>query len=332
MISSSSSNIYYYTNYLTCKIFPNYAANNITSLFFSTRNIPQRPFEVEFEKNTKHNILKIPTAGYKERAAKFEENNKDRPEMKLTRAPELPEEITVLEFLSEENIEKRKATIVCAHGWDGRGTNFYKFIPKLKEKGFRVLAPDFPKHGNTEANETGLHTFSFSINCILKYIKEPTILLAHSVGNVATCMNYYISDEETRNQIKGFVGIGAPDKFIENIIDFGKKNGLDNYTNNLFLEKINERHGIDAHYLTVSETIKHFNYPCLLIHDDKDKEISIDCSINSSKNIPEQFQTYKIRDKEYPCFHQTSGLGHRRIIRDDNVVNVVVDFISNIKL
>ena len=98
------------------------------------------------------------------------------------------------------------------------------------------------------------------------------------------------------------------------------------------MEKINERHGIDAHYLTVSEAIKYFNYPCLLIHDDKDKEISINCSINSSKNILEQFQTYKIGDKEYPCFHKTSGLGHRRILRDDNVVNVVVDFISNIKI
>ena len=57
-----------------------------------------------------------------------------------------------------------------------------------------------------------------------------------------------------------------------------------------------------------------------------------DYAVNSSKYIPEKDQTYKIGDKEYPCFHKTSGLGHRRILRDDSVVKLVVDFISNIKI
>ena len=327
-----SYNIFYYKNYLTCKIFPNYVANNIADLFFTPRNIPQQSYESDFEKSTKHNILKIPTAGYKERAAKFPENNKERKDMKLNCIPELPAEITVLEFLPEENVEKRQGTIICVHGWEGRGTNFFKFIPKLTQKGFRVLAPDFPMHGNTGGTETGCHVFGFALNCILNYIKEPAILLVHSLGNGATCTNYYISDDETRNQIKGFVGIGVPDKFTDYITNFGRMVGLDDYTNNLFLDKNSERLGIDVKFFVVSATIKYFNFPCLIVHDDKDKEVSIDWAINSSKFIPEKYQTYKIGDKEYPCLHKTSGLGHRRIMRDDNVVDVVVDFIDNIKI
>ena len=325
-------NLFYYKNYFTCKLFPNYVANNITDLFFTPRNIPQQPYEAEFEKTTKHNILKIPTEGYKERAAKFEENNKERKDMKLNRIPELPSEITVLEFLPEENIEKKEATIICVHGWEGRGTNFYKFIPKLTSKGFRVLAPDFPMHGKTSGTETGCHVFGFSLNCILNYIKVPAILLVHSLGNGAACTNYYISDEKTRNQIKGFIGIGVPDKFTDYIRNFGNMMGLDDYTNNLFLEKNSERLGIDIKYFVVSDTIKYFNYPCLIVHDDKDKEVSIEWAINSSKYIQQKYQTYKIGDKEYPCLHKTSGLGHRRILRDDGVVDVVVDFISNIQI
>ena len=325
-------NLFYYKNYFTCKLFPNYVANNITDLFFTPRNIPQQPYEAEFEKTTKHNILKIPTEGYKERAEKFEENNKERKDMKLNRIPELPSEITVLEFLPEENIEKKEATIICVHGWEGRGTNFYKFIPKLISKGFRVLAPDFPMHGKTSGTETGCHAFGFSLNCILNYIKVPAILLVHSLGNGAACTNYYISDEKTRNQIKGFIGIGVPDKFTDYIRNFGNMMGLDDYTNNLFLEKNSERLGIDIKYFVVSDTIKYFNYPCLIVHDDKDKEVSIEWAINSSKYIQQKYQTYKIGDKEYPCLHKTSGLGHRRILRDDGVVDVVVDFISNIQI
>ena len=325
-------NLFYYKNYFTCKLFPNYVANNITDLFFTPRNIPQQPYEAEFEKTTKHNILKIPTEGYKECAAKFEENNKERKGMKLNRIPELPSEITVLEFLPEENIEKKEATIICVHGWEGRGTNFYKFIPKLTSKGFRVLAPDFPMHGKTSGTETGCHVFGFSLNCILNYIKVPAILLVHSLGNGAACTNYYISDEKTRNQIKGFIGIGVPDKFTDYIRNFGNMMGLDDYTNNLFLEKNSERLGIDIKYFVVSDTIKYFNYPCLIVHDDKDKEVSIEWAINSSKYIQQKYQTYKIGDKEYPCLHKTSGLGHRRILRDDGVVDTVVDFISNIQI
>ena len=96
-----SFNIFYYKNYLLCKIFPNYVADIIKDIYLIPRSLPQQPYEAEFEKKTKHNILKIPTAGYKERAEKFEENNKERKDIKLTRVPELPEEITVLEFLPE---------------------------------------------------------------------------------------------------------------------------------------------------------------------------------------------------------------------------------------
>ena len=167
MLKTLSFNLYYYKNYFACKIFPNYVANNIADFLFTPRKIPQQPYEAEFEKTTKHNILKIPTVGYKERASKFEENNKERKGMKLTRVPELPEEITVLEFLPEENIEKRKGTVICVHGREGLGTNFYKFIPKLTEKGFRVLALDYPMHGNTGGTESGCHTFGYSLNCVL---------------------------------------------------------------------------------------------------------------------------------------------------------------------
>ena len=329
---SNLSTITYYKNYLLCKIFPDYVASYTIPLFFIPRDLPQQPYEAEFEKTVKHNIFKVPTAGYKERAAKFEENNKERKELKLTKIPELPEELTVLEFLPEENIEKRKGTIICAHGWEGRATNFFKFIPKLTQKGFRVLVPDFPMHGIAPGNETGCHVFCFSINCILNYIKEPAILIVHSLGNWATSMNYYVSDEKTRNQIKGFVGIGTPDKYTEIITSLGKMCGLDDYTNNILLDKYSEYIGFDVHKLSVSAAIKYFNYPCLVVCDENDKEVPIASAFNTSKHIQERFQTYKIGDKEYPCFHKTKGLGHRRILRDDNVVNVVVDFVSNIKI
>ena len=145
-------------------------------------------------------------------------------------------------------------------------------------------------------------------------------------------MNYYISDEKTRNQIKGFVAIGVSADTRDYFIKLRSSLGADDYTNNLFIEKVSERFGIDARYLDVDNVIKNFNYPCLIVHDEQDKEVPFDGAVQVSKCIPQQFQTYKIGDKEYPCFHKTTGLGHRRILRDENVVSHVVDFSSNIKI
>ena len=58
----------------------------------------------------------------------------------------------------------------------------------------------------------------------------------------------------------------------------------------------------------------------------------IDLIINVGKNVQEKFKTYKIGDNEFNCFYKTSGLGHRRIIRNDNVLRLVADFISNIEI
>ncbi len=72
MLKSLSYNYFYYKNAILCKIFPDYVASNINDLFYTPRTIKQQEYESDFEKNTKHNVLKIPTEGYKERMLKFE--------------------------------------------------------------------------------------------------------------------------------------------------------------------------------------------------------------------------------------------------------------------
>jgi pimeloyl-ACP methyl ester carboxylesterase len=161
------------------------------------------------------------------------------------------------------------------------------------QRGFRVLALDHPMHGNTPGTESGCHVFGFTLNCVLNYIQEPTIFLVHSLSNEAVSMSYYISDEKTRNQIKGFVGISVLDKITDCIINFGKMSGLDDYTCNLFLEKNSEKLGIDFSFFVLSETIKNFNYPCLIIHDENDREVPIDSAINLSKYVQKNSRLIK---------------------------------------
>ena len=133
-------NMYYYKNSIVSWMFPNYMANIISDYLFLPRQIPQRSFEKEFQDNSKYNTLSIPTEHYLSNIDKYLKR-------KIGKAI-LPPEIKVLEFLPE-NKEPNPITIICVHGWEGRGTNFYKFIKPLNDIGFRVLCPDFPGHGET---------------------------------------------------------------------------------------------------------------------------------------------------------------------------------------
>ena len=53
-----SFNIFYYKNYLLCKIFPNYVADIIKDIYLIPRNLPQQPYEAEFEKKQNITFLK----------------------------------------------------------------------------------------------------------------------------------------------------------------------------------------------------------------------------------------------------------------------------------
>ena len=320
-------NLFYYKTLLLSKIFPDYTASTINDMYYTPRQIKQQEYEKDFEQKTKFNLIKVPTEGYIERIEDFNKRSKD---IKITNKPKLPKEINVMEFLPEDNISKKEYSILCIHGWEGRGTNFYKFISKLTEKGFRVLCPDFPKHGTTEGEESGCHIFGHSINCIIKYFNTPIFFLVHSLGNGATCMSYLIGSDDILNNIKGFVGIGVPDKFTDALKRFAYFIGMDDYTTNIFLDKNTERLGIDVNLFVVSQVVSKFNFPVLIVHDENDKEIPIQDAENVSKNV--KYQKYFIGDKEFSCFYKTKGLGHRRIIRDDGVVDVVCNFIADAKI
>jgi pimeloyl-ACP methyl ester carboxylesterase len=317
-------NLWYYKNFFLQKIFPDYVASSINDLYYTPRQVKQPQFEADFQNSYKYNIIKVPTKDYKEKIKKFIDNEA---KYKITRIPELPDEINVMEFLPEKNSPKRDFSILCSHGWEGRGTNFYKFIIELNKRGFRVLCPDHPLHGSTGGVESGCNVFAFSLNCVLNYIDTPVYILVHSLSNGSFCMNYYLCSQEILNKIKGFVGIGVPDKFVDHIIYFGKLCGMDDYTLNLFKQKNTERLGLDVNLFVVSEVLENLDIPILIVHDEKDKEVPISWAENVSKHIKRQ--EYKIGDKEYSCFHKTSGLGHRRILRDDDVVQTVCNFISD---
>jgi len=323
-------NLFYYKTLINSFVFPQSFADTAYKLFETPKLPPKVPeWEKEFEKENKFNIIKVP---YKEHINTIKERMvKNSMNFELTRLPNFPEELTVLEYLPNPDVPKREETIICAHGWDGRSFNYYKFIPKLQAKGFRVLAPDFPRHGKTEGIESGCHVFGHSINALIRYVNSPVYILAHSLGNAGYCINYGISTEVERKFVKRYAGIAIPDKFTDIVEIFENMIGIASRCHPYFLKENNKNLGFDISKMVFGEIVTEYKIPILLIHDKNDKELDFNKAKKSAALLPHK--NYKVNGEIKPCFYESEGLGHRRILRDDGIVDRVVEFFSeNIEL
>ncbi|ORX75055.1 alpha/beta-hydrolase [Anaeromyces robustus] len=342
MTSKLLYDLFYYKTLITSFIAPKSSAAKALELYTTAPPSKKEPeWEIEFEKNVPYQILKVPFDKHIKEIEKRKEIEKSTP-YEIVLIPSFPKELTVLEYLPNPNVPKREETIICVHGWGGRSLNFFKFIPKLQDKGFRVLAPDFPQHGKTDGPETGGHVFGHSINNLIRYVNGPVYLITHSLGNVAFCINYAISTEEERKLIKRYVGIAIPNEYNDIMVAFENLIGLSNRSHPYFVEENIKWLGEDfTKNMVFGEIVKNYNIPTLLIHDKNDKELDFDKALQTASLLP--YKTYKINNNNNnnnnnnsnnndnnskPTFFISEGLGHRRIIRDDGIVDRVVEFLS----
>lgn len=300
--------------------YPNYTAEQGCKLLYSPRKLDIRQFEKDIMKNLEYKTISVPTKSYVD-------NYKSYLKSEIAK-PELPETIQLMEFMPKSI--KRNYTVLCCHGWEGRGTNFCKFIQPLLDNGIKVLCIDFPMHGNTEGynNECGVHINSHAINCVVSYFETTKfVILAHSLGNSSNCVTFYTANEKILNRIIGFCAIGIGDSYYDFFVNFCNMIGLTHYSYDRFVQLNSEIIGFDISKFGNHNGIEKVNIPIFIIHDENDKELPIAEAISNSKACINQ--NVMINNVKVPCLHITKGLGHRRIIRDDGVVKLAVDFLTN---
>jgi len=286
-------------------------------------------WEEDFNETAHYNVITIDISDHTQTINERIKNNKVK---NFDFVPELPSSIKVLEFLPNENVKKREEVVLCCHGWEGRGLNFFKFIPGLQEKGFRVLAIDFPLHGvnkDCKCEYSGCTVFGHTINAIIRSLNQPVYIMAHSMGNGAFEINCRLSNEKEKNLVKKYVGIAAMNYYYDAVVGHIKIFKLEN-EDELIKDYIDNKKilfGIDIDDIVLENDVLKLDIPILFVHDLNDKEIPYEKTEVLKDKMKRK--SYTINGVSYPTFCKTEGLGHRRILRDDKVVKTVVDFLSD---
>ncbi|MBT1696291.1 alpha/beta hydrolase [Fulvivirgaceae bacterium PWU4] len=207
--------------------------------------------------------------------------------------------------------------VLLVHGWAGRATQFRKFIEALTASGYRAVAFDGPAHGRSEGKQTSIAEFEAVLKKIYETIGEPHAIIAHSFGGGAVlfaAMNGL--------PVSKLINIASPTIGDEIINTYLKAINGSPGTGVFFKSYILQHYGKSFDEFTSLHFIRHLKQEInlLLVHDENDKEV-----------ILKHAQELK---KVYPGARLlvTQGLGHTRILKDDEVIRNCVTFISNGRL
>ena len=201
--------------------------------------------------------------------------------------------------------------IILMHGWSGRATNFYLIIEALMQLDYDIYAFDAPAHGKSRGLTTNLPEFIVTLDSLLKHWGPFEIILGHSGGAFASshvCANH--------PEVQKLILISPFDKMKDifekyfDLIQLGEK------AKKLMISYFFRKTQRNILEFSSSSLAKKIKAKTLIIHDEDDKEVEVFNAINIEK---------KLRNSSLLI---TQGLGHRRILRDDRVIDEIVEFLN----
>lgn len=201
-------------------------------------------------------------------------------------------------------------TALFIHGWSGRGSQAYALAPKLVEAGYRVVTVTAPAHGDNPGKRTHMLQFADALLAAGKEVGPVDILLAHSIGGAAAFNAVALG-----LVVQKLVILGAPSSIVEVIDDFCNRLKLDDRYRRYLEQYLKDHFNEDIEAMAPIRRVAEIgDIPGLIVHDYDD----IDVAYQQAEALHEVWAHSELM--------LTKGLGHRRILSDEEVLNNVIRF------
>jgi alpha-beta hydrolase superfamily lysophospholipase len=204
------------------------------------------------------------------------------------------------------------AKIMLMHGWSGRATNFFKIIEKLMVMDYDIYAFDAPAHGKSRGIITNLPEFILILDTLLNQWGPFEAILGHSGGGFSSAHVCAYHPE-----IKKLILISPFDKSIDIFENYFHLIGLGEKARGLMLDYFFKITKKKISEFSTSFSACSIQTNTLIIHDEIDREVALYNAVNIYKGLKKGRLII------------TKGLGHRRILRDDRVVDEIFYFLNN---
>ena len=203
--------------------------------------------------------------------------------------------------------------ILLLHGFSSSAHNFHQYVTPLTQKGYEVLAFDAPAHGASEGSTVNAMDYSQMIQEVIKLYGPIDGFIAHSFGGISLSLAMESIPHNASTKIVFIAPATETSTAVDGAFDMlGIKNDILRAT---FDEIILEKSGHETAWFSIRRAMNHIKASVLWIHDEDD-------------DITPLSDALKVRDDHHPNvqFMITKGLGHRKIYRDEAVVDAIVKF------
>ncbi len=236
---------------------------------------------------------------------------------------ELLESARVFEFLYGKELLKAyewgkgEQIILLVHGWESRGTALRSFVPGLVKEGFRVVAFDGPAHGNSPGKRTNLSNFAGAVLTMIRHLGGVHSIITHSFGGPTSV--YALAHLDNSISVENIIFIAVPSSTQEVVRQAMSLMNLPpqviEHFKKIAAEKVNHIPFDQIDILNALEGVK--VRQALVVHDKNDTSVPF----RSAEAI---FDKY-----DHVSLLVTEGLGHFRLLKNQDVIDRVVSFISS---
>jgi len=201
--------------------------------------------------------------------------------------------------------------VLLVHGWEGRGSQLGGLALALSQRGFQPISIDLPAHGSSAGAQTNLLEFAESVGSMVKHLGGVAGIVAHSFGAAATTV---AMREGLR--VDRLVYLAPSEDFDHFPRVFGEWLGLSRHLSDRMQRTIERRLGTPMADLRGAKIAASMRAPLLVIHDENDTDVP--------------WKDGKTYSDVWPgaALMTTSGLGHRRILRDERVMRATAAFLG----
>jgi pimeloyl-ACP methyl ester carboxylesterase len=198
------------------------------------------------------------------------------------------------------------------HCWGGRGTQPEAMIRQLTQSGLSVVSFDHPAHGSSSGKWAEQVRMAQATAAVVHDVGAIDTLIAHSLGVAATAIALRDYELDVRRLIS--ISSLTDCTWFTNVI--GAYLGISTQT----VAKARAR--MDANYaqpmgwesLSIPHMLAHLTIPMLLVHDRDDLEIPFEHALKIQQTL------------QHAELIATTGLGHRRILKDPAVIEQIKRF------
>lgn len=200
--------------------------------------------------------------------------------------------------------------VLAMHGWEGRPSQFARFIDPLLTAGRQVIALEAPGHGRSPGRESNVFRFTEALLEAATELRDIESVIGHSMGGSAALYAVHLGLPARRA-----VTIGSPAALSRVLSRFADWIALTPSAKQRFFDEVDRHVGVANAEIDMARLDTPLGIETLVVHDRRDRDVPFSEAQAMIAALPAA------------RLFATEGLGHHRVLGDADVVRAAAEFL-----